>query len=154
MHATFWGIPKLWPSYAETKGEIEMKQIGKGRGKEKISHPWRPLLWMPLLTIVLCLVVSKMILWGRLPETSVTYAPKIIGCTIGFLGGLQGARIAPRKKFLWGILNVISYGCMLMLGNLLFYGETFSGVGEMFLWILGGGILGCLLCNTKRSKIA
>lgn len=129
-----------------------MKQIGKGR--ETSVHPWRPLFWMPILTIGFCLAASKMILWGKLPESSVSYIPNIIGGTISLWGSYRGARIASRKKFIWGVLNAIAYGCILMLGNLLFFGEVFSGIGEMFFWIIGGGILGSFIAGLKKSKIA
>lgn len=127
---------------------------GKGRGREKLRHPWRPLYWMPVLTVVFCMILAKLILWGKVSESSVAHGPRIIGALTGALGAYRGARIAPRQRLLWGISDSALYGGILMLGNLLFFGEGFSMVGSMFLWILGGGTCGAVLAGAKRSKTA
>ncbi len=129
-----------------------MGKVGKGRGT--VQNPLRPLYWMPVLAIVLCIAAAKLILWKKLSESSTEYIPQIIGCMVGLLGSYRGAKLAPRQGFLWGMINATAFGIMLMLGNLFFFGETFSGVGEMFLWILGGGFLGGILANIKKGKIA
>ena len=131
-----------------------MKKTGKGRGRAPQRNPWRPLYWMPLLTLILCLLSAQMILWGKLPESAIESIPRILGALVGFLGAFRGTRIAPRQGFLWGMLNAAAYGCILMIGNLLFFGEPFSSIGAMFLWILAGGLLGSLSANVKKSKIA
>lgn len=131
-----------------------MKQVGKGRGRQTVRHPWKPLYWAPVLTIGLCLLVAKSILWGKLSESSVSYAPKVIGAIISLWVSYRGARIASRKNFLWGLVNGVAYGCILMLGNLLFFGETFSGTKEMFSWILIAAAVGSFVANIIRSKNA
>ncbi len=131
-----------------------MKKIGKGRGKAPLRNPWRPLYWMPLLTLTLCLISAQMILWGKISESAVGTIPQILAALISFLGAFRGTRIATQQRFLWGMINAGAYGCMLMVGNLLLFGETFSNIGTMFLWILAGGILGSLGANVKKSKIA
>ncbi len=131
-----------------------MKTTGKGRGKEKHTAPWKPLYWMPVLTIALCFLTAQLILWEKIPEVGAEIMPHIIGAVISFLGAFSGARLASRKRFLWGMIDAGTYGVILMLGNLLFFGKPFSGVGTMFLWILTAGFLGTLSANFKKSKNA
>ncbi len=131
-----------------------MKKTGKGRGTPSHRSPWRPLYWMPLLTLLLCLLCAKLILWGKLPESALQLLPRLLGGLVSFLGAFHGTRIATQKRFLWGLVNAGAYGGMLMLGNLLFFGETFSGIGPMFLWVLIGGFLGSMVANMRKSKIA
>ncbi len=129
-----------------------MAKAGKGRGI--VRSPQRPIYWMPILSIILSVLAAKLILWKKISESSVEYLPWIIGAVVGLLGSYRGARLAPRNRMLWGIINATIYGLILMLGNLFFFGETFSGVGEMFLWILSGGFLGGVLANLRKGKIA
>ena len=131
-----------------------MKKAGKGRGKDLMSKPWRPLYWMPLLTAVLCVISAQLILWGKLSESAIKLLPRIMGGVVSFLGAFRSTGIASQQRFLWGMISTVSYGCILMLANLLFFGETFTNIGSMFLWILTGGFLGSLLSNMKKGKIA
>lgn len=131
-----------------------MKKVGKGRGKEVLRHPWRPLYWMPILTVLLCLLVAQFILWGKLPDTSITIIPQIVAAIVAFVGAFRGTRIALRQRLLWGMANATAYGCILMLGNLLFFGEVFQSVVVTFLWILAAGLFGSLVANLKKGKNA
>ena len=131
-----------------------MKPTGKGRGTSSHRSPWRPLYWMPILTVMLCLISAQLILWGKLPYSAHLYIPRILGAVISFLGGFRGTRIATQKRFLWGMVNTGAYLCMLMVGNLLFFGETFGGIRAMILWVSAGGVLGSMVANMKQSKIA
>lgn len=131
-----------------------MNKLGKGRGKEKHSAPWKPLYWMPALTVALCFLSAQLILWKKLPEAVVEIIPQIIGAVTSFLGAYSGARIASRQRFLWGIINAGSYVVLLMIGNVLFFGEPFSGIGTMILWVMSSGVMGSLMANLKKSKIA
>ena len=131
-----------------------MKKTGKGRGNTSLRSPWRPLYWMPLLTVLLCLLCAQLILCGKLPDSAPQYLPQLVGGLVSFLGAFRGTRIATQKRFLWGMVNAGAYICMLMLGNLLFFGETFGRIGIMSLWVLAGGSLGSIVANMKKSKIA
>ena len=129
-----------------------MLKKGKGRGTPK--NPCRPIYWMPVCGILLCLITAKLILWKKIPETAIPILPQIIGAIVSFLGAFRGARLAPRRCFLWGMINSCTLFLMLMLGNLLFFGIAFHGIGSMCIWILGGGVTGSILSNIKRGKIA
>ena len=131
-----------------------MKQSKKGRRHSKDPRPYKPLYWMPIITVLLCVLCAKLILGKKLPESWIEFSPRIICAVVSLLGSFLGAKVAPRKVFLWGMVNAVGYCMMLLLCNLLFFGETFSGIGKMILWILGGGFLGMLLGGMKKSKIA
>ena len=129
-----------------------MNKAGKGRGTSK--SPWRPLYWMPILTILLSMSVAKLILWEKISGSSLELMAHIIVGLIGMLGAYRGAKLASGRRFLWGTVNAILYSFMLMLGNLFFFGEPFQGIGTILLWVISGGILGAVLANLKKSKIA
>lgn len=131
-----------------------MKRKGKGRGSKNFPKPWRPVLWIPALAIGLCMLCAKFILWGKISENVITYIPCALWFLIAMFCGFRGAKIAVGKKFLWGMTNAIAYGFMLMIGNVLFFGEPFSQMGMGILWILAGGVIGGILANFKKSKIA
>ena len=131
-----------------------MSKPRKRRGSRNPHHLWKPMIWMPILTLGLCLLGAKMILWGKLPEKAITWLPAAIPCTVSLCGAFAGAKEAPRNRFFWGMLFALSYGCILALGNILFFGEHFSDIGNRFLWITAGGVAGSLLANMKKSKIA
>ena len=129
-----------------------MRKAGKGRGTPRA--PLSPLYRMPLLMILLCVITAKLILWGKLPEVSLDHIPYIIGSLVAIYGAYKGTRLAPRRRLLWGITNAILFALMLVMGNILFFGEPFSDHGQMFLWIIGGGIIGSFVANIKKGKIA
>jgi putative membrane protein (TIGR04086 family) len=130
------------------KGGIIMHKSHKGRKKQ--ASPWRPIFWMPLITMILTVILAQLILWNKIPENAQSVSIKIIILIVALWGANRGVGLAPRNSFLWGILNAAAYGILLMLSNLLFFGEPFFAVGETFLWILGGAMLGILLGNIKR----
>lgn len=129
-----------------------MRKAGKGRGSTR--SPWSTLYQMPILTIGLCLIAAKFLLWDKIPESAVDYLPYIIATVVAVYGGYRGARLAPRHRFLCGLINVIGFSLMLFMGNLLFFGEPFSQIGNMFLWLLIGGVIGSFIANIKKGKIA
>ena len=129
-----------------------MRKAGKGRGTTR--SPWSALYQMPILTIGLCLIAAKFLLWEKIPESAVEYLPYIIATVIAVYGAYRGAHLAPRHRFLCGLINVVGFGLMLFVGNLLFFGEPFSQIGSMLLWLLIGGVIGSFVANIKKGKIA
>lgn len=108
----------------------------------------------PLLTIALALLCAWLILKGNLQEEQLGWMIGVIGGVCAFALSLHTAMTVPRKKLLWGMVTAISYGAMLMLGNLLFFGEGYGGLGGVLLPVLGSGTAASLLGALRNRKIA
>lgn len=109
---------------------------------------------MPALTILLALLCAKLILGESLPEKQLPLMGCVIGGVVAFLLCLYSALRMPQKKILWGIVTAAGYACLLMLGNLLFFGVGYSGVLQMLAAVFGAGLLGSVLGAAKRRKYA
>ncbi|MBQ7870909.1 MAG: hypothetical protein IJ357_02095 [Oscillospiraceae bacterium] len=126
------------------------------RKAEKRKHSgskWpRVLLLIPVLTVGLAMLGAKLIVSGTVSETAVQTLAILITAIVGLCMGLIGAAVSPQKKLLWGLLAALTAVLAMILGNLLFFGVTYSrilpGVGAT----LGGGVLGALLGSKKRKK--
>lgn len=109
---------------------------------------------MPALTLLLALLCAKLILGESLPEKQLPLMGCVIGGVVAFLLCLYSALRMPQKKILWGIVTAAGYACLLMLGNLLFFGVGYSGVLQMLAAVFGAGLLGSVLGAAKRRKYA
>ena len=127
-----------------------MKRKGKG------SKPWLlPFAAMPILTVIFSVVAAKLILSGALDENGLEWCAAGIAGIVSFLICIYSAVIAERKKFLWGMATATAYACLLLLGNLMFFGNGYGqNIFTICAAVILGGFLGTLLGGTKRRKIA
>ncbi len=131
-----------------SKGGMSVKRKGKQR------------LWLhiaivaPILTVTMAMLCAWLMLRGSLQEEKFHLAVAVIGGLCGFLLSLYTVLRVPRKKLLWGMVTSISYGMALLLGNLLFFGESYGELGGVLLPILGGGAAASLLGTLRSRKIA
>ena len=127
-----------------------MKRKGKGSG---IGFGF--LLFMPILTILLALLFSKLILSGVIPEKGISWCACVIVGVVALLLCLFSSMKSAQKKFLWGMTTACIYACLLLLGNLLFFGVAYGGnVPAVLATVLLSGMLGSLLGCKKRRKFA
>ena len=124
--------------------------------KGKKSRPWIiPLVMMPTLTVALAILTAKLMMSGLIQENGVGWCAAVIVGMVSLLTCICSALCAVQKKFLWGMATALTYACLLLMGNLLLFGE---GYGNNIITICGaslvGGLLGTLLGAAKRRKIA
>lgn len=112
------------------------------------------LIAMLLLTLLLSLGTAKLILSESVPQEKIGLCVCIYTALISFAVSLYSALRMPQKKFLWGLLTAVAYLCLLLLGNLLFFGIGYGNVLPGTLCVLCGGLLGSLLGAGKRKKYA
>lgn len=129
-----------------------MKKQSK-RGKSVI----RPLtvqllIAAPVLTLLLCLAVARLILSGIVPEERIALCAGAIAGIIGFLLSLYCGVRVPQKKLLWGMVTAAGYALLLLVGNQFFFGMPYSGVAAILGTIFAGGFLGSLLSSVRRRK--
>lgn len=127
-----------------------MKGKSKGRGRGVVVL----LLALPLVTVLLAVLGAKLILWEYIKEEQIS----VIVCSVTALVALGAsfvtAKKMPRCKLLWGMGSALAYWMMLLLGNLLFFGEAYRGLLPVALSIFLSGFLGSLLGKKKYRKFA
>ena len=112
--------------------------MGGKQGREKRN--WLPLQLaaaMPLATLALAALAARLILGGKLPESSLPVAAGVIAGLVAFLGALGAAG---------------GYALFLLLGNLLFFGVHYGEALPVLLPLAGAGLLGALLGAGRRKK--
>ncbi len=126
-----------------------MKRKGKG------SVPVVGLLIaMPILTLLLALLGAKLILSEVVPETGMQWIAYLSAGITALFMSLLSAKTSAQKKFLWGMGAAGVYCCMLLLGNLLFFGVGYGNILGVVVSVFVGGFLGSLLGGIKRRKFA
>ena len=126
----------------------------KKGGNKTRSVMLQLLLAMPALTVALALLGAKLLLGETLREERLPLLACGIAGITAFALCLYCALRMPQKKMLWGILTAGFYGCLLMLGNLLFFGVGYGGVLQTLAMVLGAGLLGSVTGAAKRRKYA
>lgn len=112
------------------------------------------LIAMPLLTLLLALGGAKLILDGKIGEEKMEICACVIAGIAAFIISLYAAIRMSQKKMLWGLLTAGCYATMLLLGNLLFFGEGYGNVLPILGVVLATGLLGSFLAALKRRKYA
>lgn len=107
---------------------------------------------MPLLTILLALLAAKLILEGVIAEERTMLCVYLIAGLTAFLLSLYCAFKMPQKKALWAMATAVTYGLVLLAGNMLFFGIGFQGILSMLSVILGGGALGSLMGAMRKRR--
>lgn len=130
-----------------------MRRKGKGSGKAR-SIIIQLVIAMPLLSIALALLCAKLMLGGSMHEEQMSLMAGVIAGTVSFLLCLYSAIRMPQKKILWGMLTAAGYACMLLLGNLLFFGVGYGNFACVLLPVFGAGLLASLLGAAKKRKFA
>ena len=126
-------------------------KMRKGRGRSV----WVPiLLLLPVITILICLLVAKLILTGSLTMKYISVTGSVIAGIVAVIAAFIGGKKAKQKKFIWAMIIALGYGVELLIGNLLFFGVSYGPIYPIVLPILGGGFLGGVLSCRKQRKIA
>lgn len=125
------------------------KKAGKGRVKLPAI-----IIAMLLLVFGLVLLCAKLILSGVIEEKRIGLCAGVIAGIVAMLIAMCIARRSPRHKLLWGITAAAGYYLLLMVCNLLFFGNGFSEMIPTAAWVLGSGLLGTLLGSKKVRKYA
>ena len=108
--------------------------MGGKQGRKKRN--WLPLQLaaaMPLATLALAALAARLILGGKLPESSLPVAAGVIAGLVAFLGALIAALHSGRRK-------------------LLFFGVHYGEALPVLLPLAGAGLLGALLGAGRRKK--
>ena len=126
-----------------------MNKNGKGRGVVL-----QAIIAMPILTVLLSLAVAAMIRSELLPESYLQICACAVVAIVSFLVCLYCALRMSQKKFIWGLLIAATYCCILLLGNLLFFGVGYGNILSVVLTIITAGTMGSLLGATKPRKYA
>ena len=101
--------------------------MGGKQGRKKRN--WLPLQLaaaMPLATLALAALAARLILGGKLPESSLPVAAGVIAGLVAFLGALIAALHSGRRKLLCGLGAAGGYALFLLLGSLLFFGVHYG----------------------------
>lgn len=138
------------PYLVMKKGEESVKKT-ESSTKGKIIPV---LIAMPILTLLLSLAVGKLILSEILPEAAIQWSPIVITGIVSIILSLFAAIKTKQKKLMWGIGTAFAYLVILLLSNLLFFGEGFRGFLPIAGAVIGCGVLGSLLAAGKRRKYA
>ena len=127
-----------------------MKRKGKG------SRPWLlPFIAMPVLTVALSLLAAKLILSGVIPEDGMLWCATVTVGIVSFLLCICSSFSAARKRFLWGMATALTYACLLLMANLLFFGEGYGGnIPAICGAVTLGGISGSMLGGGLHRKNA
>lgn len=108
----------------------------------------------PAVTVGLAMIAAKLISDGLVKQERLSVAACVIAGAVAFACGLFAAARSPKKKLLWGMSAAMAYLCMLLLGNLLFFGEGYGGVLSIFLSCVVGGLIGSVAAAGKKQKYA
>ena len=112
--------------------------MGGKQGRKKRN--WLPLQLaaaMPLATLALAALAARLILGGKLPESSLPVAAGVIAGLVAFLGALIAALHSGRRKLLCGLGAAGGYALFLLLGNLLFFGVHYGEALPVLLPLAG-----------------
>ncbi len=108
----------------------------------------------PVLSLLLCMAVAKLIHAGLVPEERSSLCAAAIAGMTGFLLSLYCGVRVPQRKLLWGMATACGYALLLLVGNQFFFGMPYSGVPAILGAVLGGGLLGSLLSSVRRKNYA
>lgn len=92
--------------------------MGGKQGRKKRN--WLPLQLaaaMPLVTLALAALAARLILGGKLPESSLTVAAGVIAGLVAFLGALIAALHSGRRKLLCGLGRQAAMRCFCCWGT-------------------------------------
>lgn len=109
---------------------------------------------IPALTVLTALGGAKLILSGALPEKNITLIVGIGIALVALVASMLGAYRAKQKKFLWGMVYAAGYFAVLLLSNLLFFGEGYGEMPPNAIAVFAGGTVGSILGGGKRRKSA
>ena len=126
----------------------------KGKRKRQTMPMTQAIIWMPILTIGLAFITAKLILQGTIAESQGRGAVYLIVFIVSCACSLITRRRCVKATLLWCLGTALVYACILMMGNLLFFGVAYEGVGMVWLIILSGGFLAALLPKKKKGKFA
>ena len=93
--------------------------MGGKQGRKKRN--WLPLQLaaaMPLATLALAALAARLILGGKLPESSLPVAAGVIAGLVAFLGALIAALHSGRRKLLCGLGAAGGYALFLLLDHM------------------------------------
>ena len=133
------------------EGGYKMKRKGK-RGTRGVAL--QLLLALPLLTFLAALGTAKLMLSEAIGQERAGLCVCIYTAVIAFAACLYCALRLPQKKILWGLLTAVSYLCLLLLSNLLFFGVGYGEILPVAGSVLGAGLVGSVLGAGKRRKYA
>lgn len=114
----------------------------------------RLLLLMPILTLLAAALGAKLIDAELLEQSQLGVLAPVAAGLCAFALGLYAALRSPQKKFLWALAGAAGYASMLLIGNLLFFGDGFKSVLPVTLSVLAGGLAAGLLGTRKRGRRA
>ena len=126
----------------------------KGKRKRQTMPMTQAIIWMPILTIGLAFITAKLILQGTIAESQGKGAVYLIVFIVSCACALITRRRCVKATLLWCLGTALVYACILIMGNLLFFGVAYEGVGMALLIILSGGFLAALLPKKKKGKFA
>ena len=126
----------------------------KGKRKRQTMPMTRAVIWMPILTLGFALLTAKLILQGTIGEAQGRGAVFVIAFLVSGIGALITKKQCVKAPLLWCLGTSVTYACILMLGNLLFFGLAYEGVGPLWLVVLLGGVFAALLPKKKGGKFA
>lgn len=109
---------------------------------------------LPLLTFLAALGTAKLMLSEAVGQERAGLCVCIYTAVIAFAACLYCALRLPQKKILWGLLTAVSYLCLLLLSNLLFFGVGYGDILPVAGSVLGAGLVGSVLGAGKRRKYA
>ncbi len=110
------------------------------------------LIAIPALTILAAFGGAKLILSGAVPESKLELTVCIAVGLVALVLSLIGAYRAKQKKFIWGIAFAAGYIVILMLSNLLFFGEGYGAILPNVIAVMTGGVIGSMIGAGKRRN--
>lgn len=125
----------------------------KGKSKTR-SIIIQLLISMPVLTVLFALGAAKLILSELLPQEKMQLYACIYAAIIAFAISIYASLRMPQKKVVWGIITTVTYLCMLLLGNLLFFGIGYGHILPVAASVMIAGLIGSLFGAGKRKRYA
>jgi len=107
---------------------------------------------IPALTILSAIGGAKLLLSGVLPEKQLSVIACVAIGLVALVLSMFGAFRASQKKLIWGMLFAAGYIAVLMLSNLLFFGEGYGAILPNVLAGMIGGLIGSMIGAGKRRK--
>lgn len=105
---------------------------------------------VPAMTILAALGGAKLILSGAVSESKLDLIAGIAVGLVALVLSMFGAFHAKQKKFIWGMLYAAAYLALLMLSNLLFFGEGYGAILPNAAAAFTGGVIGSMIGGGKR----